>query len=150
MPPAGTAVGDPKSTAHRATNMRKPNARSRVSNGKDILAGITDWRSQIARRYTDLVAIVCADQGGADRMSEAKMQLARRFAALAVQAEQLESRLANGEDIDVTAYSQLTSTLVRVISRLGIERVAREVTPSVADYIAHKYPAPKTATEDAA
>ena len=41
--------------------------------------GLLIRRSQVARRYTDLVAIVCADQGGVDRMSEAKMQLARRF-----------------------------------------------------------------------
>jgi len=107
-----------------------------VTNGAVILAGLADGRSHVARRYTDLVAAVCVDQGGADRMSEAKLQLARRFAALAIQLEALEARLANGEPINVTEYASLTSTLVRVVSRLGLERQARDVTPSLADYIA--------------
>ena len=107
-----------------------------MTNGAVILAGLADGRSHVARRYTDLVAAVCVDQGGADRMSEAKLQLARRFAALAIQLEALEARLANGEPINVTEYASLTSTLVRVVSRLGLERQARDVTPSLADYIA--------------
>jgi hypothetical protein len=106
-----------------------------VTNGAVILAGLADGRSQVARRYTDLVAAVCSDQGGADRMSEAKLQLARRFAALAVVLEGLETRLANGEPIDVTEYTSLTSTLVRVVSRLGLERQARPVQ-SLAEYLA--------------
>ena len=36
-----------------AITPRKPTARSRVSNGKDWLAGV-DQRSSIARRYRDL------------------------------------------------------------------------------------------------
>jgi hypothetical protein len=104
-----------------------------VTNGADILAGI-DQRTVIARRYRDLVAVVAADMGGADRCSEARLQLIRRFAALSVQAEAMEAQLANGADIDITEYSQLTSTLVRVVSRLGINRVARDVTPDPLDY----------------
>jgi hypothetical protein len=141
MPVASVAIDEPKTISRTATAPRKHKARSRITNGRSILDGI-DWRSQTARRYTDLVAAVCVDQGGADRMSEAKLQLARRFAALAVQAEQLESRLANGEAINIAEYSQLTSTLVRVITRLGIERHAKTV-PSLAEYLAAKYPKPE-------
>jgi hypothetical protein len=106
-----------------------------VTNGATILAGLVDGRTQVARRYTDLVAAVVADMGGADNMSEARMQLARRFSALAVQAEQMETRLANGEQIDIGEYSQLTSTLVRVVSRLGINRRARDITPTLSDIL---------------
>jgi hypothetical protein len=127
MPVAGVATDEPKTVPRTVTAPRKHKARSRITNGRSILDGI-DWRTGIARRYTDLVAAVCVDQGGADRMSEAKLQLARRFAALSVQAEQMETQLANGAVIDIAEYSQLTSTLVRVISRLGIERMARNVT----------------------
>ena len=82
-----------------------------------------------------MISAVVADMGGPDRMSETKMQLARRFAALAVQAEQMEAKLANGEAIDIGEYSQLTSTLVRVVTRIGIKRIPKNITPSVADYI---------------
>jgi hypothetical protein len=116
-----------------AITPRKPTARSRVSNGKDWLSGC-DQRSAIARRYRDLMAeVVDSDLGGAAVCSQAKLQLARRFAALAVQLEQLEAKLAGGADIDIQEYAVLTSTLVRVISRLGIERVPRDVTQSLDD-----------------
>ena len=117
-----------------AASVRKPTVRSRVTNGADILAGI-DQRSAVARRYRDLVAAAAADMGGVDRCSEARLQLIRRFAALSVQAEAMEAQLANGADIDITEYSQLTSTLVRVVTRLGINRIARNVTPALRDYL---------------
>ena len=61
--------------------VRSSNSRSRVSNGHEILPGV-DRRSAIARRYRDLVGAIAADQGGGDRMSEARLQLVRRFAAV--------------------------------------------------------------------
>ena len=104
---------------------RKPTARSRVSNGKDWLAGV-DQRSSIARRYRDLMAEAIADSGGISECSQARLQLIRRLAALSVQLEGLEAKLADGADIDIGEYTSLTSTLVRVVSRLGINRTARD------------------------
>ena len=135
------AVGHEKPTrtapvppAYGTSKRRKRKGRSRVTNGAVILAGLAaDGRTHIARRYTDLVAAACVDQGGANRMSEARLQLVRRFAGLAVQLETLEARLANGEPINVAEYTQLTSTLVRVVSRLGLERVAKDIGPTFAD-----------------
>jgi hypothetical protein len=116
---------------------RKPPARSRVSNGKDWLG--VDQRSSIARRYRDLMHEAIADSGGLSECSQARLQLIRRLAALSVQLEALEAKLAEGAEIDITEYTALTSTLVRVISRLGLERRSRDVTPpSVADYLKHK------------
>ena len=63
------------------------------------------------------------------------MQLIRRFAALAVQAEAMEARLVNGEQIDIGEHALLSSTLVRIASRIGIDRRARNITPSLADYL---------------
>jgi hypothetical protein len=118
----------------------KRQARSRVSNGADILPGV-DGRSLIARRYRDITAAITADQGGAERMSEARMQLIRRFAAAAVLAEVMEARLANGEAIDIAEHSVLSSTLVRLAARIGIDRRTKNITPSVSDYIASLQPA---------
>ena len=84
--------------------------KSRITNGKDLLPNI-DGRSVIARRYRDIVSAILADQGGADRCSESRQQLIRRFAAAAVLAEQLEGRLANGEQIDIAEHATLSSTL---------------------------------------
>jgi hypothetical protein len=113
---------------------RKPEARSRVSNGADILPGV-DGRSIIARRYRDIIAAIEIDQGGADHMSEARAQLIRRFAAAAVLAEQMEARLANGEQIDIAEHATLSSTLVRLAQRIGINRVPKDITPSLSEYL---------------
>jgi hypothetical protein len=68
-------------------------------------------------------------------MSEARMQLARRFAAQAVMAEELEARLAMGEPIKTEEHALISSTLVRLASRLGIERRANKIVPDLGDYL---------------
>jgi hypothetical protein len=113
---------------------RKARARSRLSNGRGILPDV-DGRSALARRYRDISGAILTDQGGADRCSESRLQLIRRFAAAAVLAEQLESRLANGEQVDINEHATLSSTLVRLASRIGIDRVPREVGPSLSDLL---------------
>jgi len=70
---------------------RKAQARSRVSNGHELLPNV-DGRSLVARRYRDIMSAIASDQGGVDRLSEARLQLIRRFAAAACLAEQLEAR----------------------------------------------------------
>jgi hypothetical protein len=123
------------SSADRAVIERRPSKqRSRVSNGKDVLPDI-DGRSAMARRFRDITNAVLTDQGGADQCSESRLQLVRRFAAAAVLAERMESRLANGEQIDVAEHAVLCSTLVRIAQRIGINRVPRDVTPSLAEYL---------------
>jgi len=108
--------------------------KSRITNGKDILPGV-DQRLKIARRYRDLVSALAVDQGGAAQLSEARMQLVRRFAAASVLAEQMEGRLANGEQIDIAEHAQLSSTLVRLTNHLGLDRVPRNVNSFVAGVI---------------
>jgi hypothetical protein len=100
--------------------------RSRVSNGRNVLPDV-DGRSVIARRYRDIAGQIATDQGGADQCSESRLQLIRRFAACAVLAEQLEARLARGDEIDIQEHALLCSTMTRIASRLGIDRVPREI-----------------------
>jgi hypothetical protein len=57
-----------------------------------------------------LVASYIADMGGIDRCSEIKLGLLRRLAAATVQAELLEARMVNGEQIDVGTLCTLAST----------------------------------------
>jgi hypothetical protein len=49
----------------------------------------------------------------------------------------LNARLLLGEEIDIIAHSQAISTMVRVAARIGTQRVARDVTPSLAAYLDH-------------
>ena len=123
-----------KPPANRREGIRLPEARSRVSNGKDLLPNI-DGRSLIARRYRDIASAIIVDQGGVGHCSEARQQLIRRFAAASVLAEQMEACLANGEEINVERHALLCSSLVRLSSRIGINRIARTITPSLDNYL---------------
>ena len=108
--------------------------RSAVTNHMDLLPGL-DGRSASARRFRDLVNAFIADMGGLNRCSEIKLGLIRRLAATTVQAEMLEARMVNGEAIDIATLCTLASTTVRLSQRLGLERQARNVTPSLSEYL---------------
>jgi hypothetical protein len=135
--PNSGSITKGKSSYRTVVVPRSVNARSKISNGTDLLMGI-DGRTATARRYRDLYASIAADQGGIDRLSEARAQLIRRFAAASVLAEMMEARLVGGENIDLQEYSQLASTLVRLGQRIGIDRRVRNVTPTLAEYLEAK------------
>jgi hypothetical protein len=50
----------------------------------------------------------------------------------------MEAEAANGGEIDLDTYGQLTDRLGRVLSRLGIKRQPRDVTPDLRSYLAAK------------
>ena len=99
-----------------------------------LLPGV-DGRTVIYRRFRDIASQVALDQGGLDQLSEARLQLVRRFAATSVLAEQLEAALANGQEINVERHALLCSTLTRLAHRIGIDRRAKNVTPALRDYL---------------
>lgn len=109
--------------------------RSAVSNGVDVLPGIIDKRSTIYRRFKDISSAIVADLGGVEHCSESRLQLIRRFSAASVIAEQMESDLANGKEINVAEHSTLSSTLVRLASRIGLNRVPKDITPTLGDLL---------------
>jgi hypothetical protein len=113
--------------------------RSKLSNGAHVIAGI-DQRTAIARRYKDILRAVCADQGGDEQLSETRKQLIRRLAGAAVLAEEMETRIAQKQEINVAEYATLASTIVRISQRLGIDRRMRTVAPSLAEYLTETYP----------
>jgi hypothetical protein len=109
--------------------------RSRLSNGKEILPDC-DGRSAAARRYRDIASAVAADISphGADRLSEARAQLVRRFSACCVLAEMLEAQLIAGGTISIADHSLLVSSLVRLSQRIGLSRVPKTVV-ALHDYL---------------
>ena len=92
---------------------REAATRSRVSNGKDILANV-DGRTAIARRFRDIASAIISDLGGATECSAALIEIIRRFAGTCVLAEQLEMKLLNGEPVNSAEHSLLASTMCRL------------------------------------
>jgi hypothetical protein len=111
--------------------------RSRVTNGKApwLDASAVDGRSKVARRFKDVLNEITGDLGGADRLSEGQRQIARRVAMLSVQCELLEAQAVAGGEFDIERYGMMTDRLGRAFQRLGLHRVARDVTPSLDDIL---------------
>jgi hypothetical protein len=126
------SMGSTLALVDQSAAIRKRKGRSRVTNHKDLLPKL-DGRSSAARRFRDLVNSYIADMGGADSCSDIKLGLLRRLAAVTVQAEVLEAKMINGEQVDIATLCTLASTTVRLSQRLGIERVPRDVSPTLAD-----------------
>jgi hypothetical protein len=121
----------------------------RSSKGRGATLPGVDGKSARARRFKDITAQIVADQAGLSECSETRLQLIRRFAVSAVLAEELEAKLANGEEIDVAEHSLLCSTLTRLAQRIGIDRRACDLTPNLKDYLALRSEE-KATTADAA
>jgi hypothetical protein len=80
-----------------------------------LLAPLADGRSVTARRFRDLYQDICADLGGADLLSEAQRQLARRASLLSAEAEKLEALASRGDAaFDIGTYALLAAMLCRV------------------------------------
>jgi hypothetical protein len=91
-------------------------ARSRITNGSDVLPGI-DGRTRIGRRFRDILdeLVVEFDIAG----SESDMRLAREATHLSVWLEGEAARTARGESVDIGAVTTTTNTLRRLLSDLS-------------------------------
>ena len=81
-----------------------------------------------ARRFRDVFEEIVSDLGGADLLSEGQKQLARRAALMSVACEVMEGKSVQGEEIDLEQFGQLSDRIGRAFHRLGLKRVARDVT----------------------
>jgi hypothetical protein len=118
--------------------VRKPETRSRISNGSHILPGV-DARSTWARRLKDLIALHTADLGGVEAISAAEASIIRRAACLTVELERLElvfaTTDAKPEDLDL--YQRMSNTLRRHLETTGLKRVPKNVTPTIESLAEH-------------
>ncbi|MCK1450102.1 hypothetical protein IVB36_04060 [Bradyrhizobium sp. 35] len=119
------------------SHLEKPpsKTRSRISNGSAVLEGV-DGRSAPARRYRDVLAELISDIGGDP--SGAQTAIARRASALCVVCEQAEAEMVAGGVLDLAEFTTAANSLRRLLSDLGLERRAKDITPSLSQYLASK------------
>ena len=113
----------------------KPQAGTRRGNGSSLLAGV-DGRTTQARRFREIFTNIAQDMGGDP--TEAQKAIAARAATLCVWCEAAEVEFASGGELDVLTYSTVSNAMRRLLSDLGLERRAKDVTPDLASYIAAK------------
>jgi hypothetical protein len=111
--------------------------RSAVTNGRRMFVE-GDGNSAWSRRFRDLAAQHADDLGGIVNLSEAQQSLIRRVSAIEVELEQMEGRMSKGEAVDLDGYTRAAGHLRRILETLGTERRAKNVTPTLGEYLAAK------------
>jgi hypothetical protein len=116
---------------------KKDPQRSRVTNGSALLIGV-DGRSPWIRRCRDLIELHVADLGGEENTSAAERSIIRRACVMTVELERLETKFAkagqaSADDLDL--YQRTAGNLRRLLEATGLKRRARNITPTVAEYL---------------
>ena len=92
-----------------------------------------DGRTKAAQRFDAVADAIAEDLGGEDRLSAIEKHLVEAFAGVSIHLGDLHARLLLGERINIVEHATAVSTMVRIASRIGVRRIARDVTPTLAD-----------------
>lgn len=118
---------------------RKSLVPTRLTAGTSQFLHRVDARTLVAKRFSELVQSHTADLGGDDACSEGQKAILRRACILIVALEQMESAFANNGSMSVPAlaeYQRTSNTLRRLLTSIGLDRRAKDVTPpKLSDYI---------------
>jgi hypothetical protein len=114
----------------------RSSSRSAKTNGRRRFVD-GDGRGPWARRWRDLQILYSDDLGGASTLSEFQLGLVGTAATLRCELERLEGQLSLGATVDIDLFGRIAGHYRRCCETLGVERRKRDLTPSVADYVAH-------------
>jgi hypothetical protein len=89
--------------------------------------GHLDGRTSAAKLFDQLTGAIEADLGGADQLSAIERNLVQAFAGAAVTLHHLNARLMAGHEINLAQHAQAVTAMVRVASRLGLQRRQKNV-----------------------
>jgi hypothetical protein len=104
-----------------------------------------DGRTIACRRARELVSSIQADLGGIDQLSEGSRQLVRRAAVLGVYIENCEAQWLAGQEVALGDYLSAINSQRRVLTTIGLERRARDVTTPTLEEIADEIAAEEEA-----
>jgi hypothetical protein len=89
-----------------------------------------DGRTNAAKLFDRLVSEIESDLGGHAALSTIQRQLVEAFVGATITLHNLNAQLALGQPIDLAEHAQAISAMVRVASRLGLQRRARGFGPT--------------------
>lgn len=88
------------------------------------------------RRCHSIEKQLLTDMG--DDPTQAQKILARNIAGLCVWCEETINTMINGQEFKIAELSTTINTLNRSLQTFGINRVPRDITPTLAQYIAKR------------
>jgi hypothetical protein len=135
-------IVEDSSADYSEIDRRPSRQKSRQANGTALLPGV-DGRSAWVRRCKELIADHISDLGGADNASAAERSIIRRACVLTVELERMETAFAlageaSAEDLEI--YARVAGNLRRLLEAVGLQRRARNVTPTLDEYLEQRPP----------
>ena len=96
-----------------------------------------DKASGAARFFDRMVREIEQDLGGRRHLTRIEGELVRAFAGAATTLQYLNHQVLLGEvsESDLSGYATIASTILRIGSKLGLQRRARNVTPTLEQYL---------------
>jgi hypothetical protein len=119
------------------------NARNRLTNSSGRLLADVDGRGSWVRQFRAALNQHLTERGGVDAISVAEASILRRCATLETELAILELRFAanNGADSDgIDLYQRTANSLRRLFESIGMQRRPKDITPSLASYLASPKP----------
>jgi hypothetical protein len=114
--------------ANRLSGVRSPKTHPRKAKQPLLTRDQLDGRTNAAKAFDSLVREVESDLGGADQLTAIERSLVEGFVGATITLKNLNCQLVLGRPIDVADLALSISSMVRVASRLGEQRRARDVT----------------------
>jgi hypothetical protein len=97
-----------------------------------------DKRTTAARAALELRDAITSDLGGDATLTAMKRAIVHNSAVLGAMLEDMAIAYLAGEGADLSLYATLANAQRRLLADLGLERSARDVTPSLHDYLKDK------------
>jgi len=97
-----------------------------------------DGRTIAAKRARDTISAIEADLGGAENLTTSMRQIIESAAVTSVMVADLGSRWLSGEQIDLALFCTLGNAQRRLFETIGLSRVPKNVTPTLAQYLEAK------------
>lgn len=97
-----------------------------------------DGRTKARKDADAFLNSVLSDLGGEDHVPAGKRALAEHAAIMNAMAMHQGAQFLSGEPVSIGDYATLTNALRRLLETVGLERVAKDITPSISQYAARK------------
>ena len=94
-----------------------------------------DGRTNAAKMFDSLASSITQDLGGYDELSTIERSLVEGFVGATIVMQSLNFKLALGQEIDLGQHAQACSAMVKIASRLGLQRRAKNIGPSLGDVL---------------
>lgn len=137
--PTGQAETQPKSYSGRGER-RPQTARAARTNDPLRLPDGIHGMSQQGRRWRDLVGFYASQLGERIRQEQVRA-LVGSLVSMTLVSERLNDRVTRGEDVDPNHIIQLSQSILRLLSELGLGAAPRETDapePSLRDHITRR------------